>query len=231
MDLLVQFDCIGRDDDRAAALGVVVTDQRTARSIHQAGYYLGATASHHSAQLAALARALELALPLAPDRLELRCCNELLVRQLTGAASVALGDTEQLEQIVMNLLQVDSWQIGLVEPQDNQPARQLAQRAVDEAGDITDLHHEDAPQQQQRQFTGVPQWTVTLTENPGPDCPAGCAAGRAYPFGPDVPAGLCVHAAIVALTDGPMVWPDPAQTRMTTVCPHCQVPVEIQRVE
>jgi ribonuclease HI len=231
MDLLIHFDCVGLDEAGTAGLGVVITDRRTARAIHEVGCYLGPCGSPHGAQIAALVRALEMALPLQPERLELRCCNELLVRQLTGGASVAIGDSAPLEQAVMQLLRVDSWQIGLADPADNQRARQLAQQAVDEAGDVTALHHDDAQQQQRRDHTGVPQWTLTLAEDPGPDCPAGCAARRAYPFGPDVPGGLCVYAALVGLTDGPLVWDDPQQRRMTSVCPQCEVPIEIDRVD
>ena len=227
-DLTVHFACVTRAGTGASACGMVVTDPRTARPIHEAGLYLGDCASAQDAAFAGLLRVLEAIKSLGPDNVELRCANEWLVRQLTGASPIdQTGQMELYEQIIGHLLKLDSWSIGLVDAADNRPAADLAERAVTDAAGVTDLDAEQARRRHHEQHTGVPQWTVELLDEPGADCPAGCPPRRRYAFGPDTPAGFCVHAALVALTDGPLTWTDPKQRRMTTLCPHCDAALQI----
>ncbi len=231
-ELTVQFSCLFQGRTGPASCGIVVFDHRSARSIHEAGYYLGDLPSHQAAMFSALLKALEVAMPLNPASLDLRCSNELLVRQLTGAAAVGRDDEVDLyEQSLAALLRLDTWQIGLIDPTENQRAAELAQRAMGEAGEVAELDAETASRLHERRHTGVPQWTVELLEDPGAQCPARCEAGRAYAFGPDTPAGLCVHAALVALTDGPLVWTDPEQRQMTSLCPRCEVALRLRLVD
>jgi len=212
---------------REACPGVII-NQTTARPVHEAGYYLGPTASAQAATFATLLKALEVALPLDPGRIELHCANELLVRQVTGQAAPGGDDELDLyEQSLGALLRLDSWQIRATEPAEVQRANDLAGHALHQAEDVHDLHVDDSTVRHRREHTGVPQWTVELLEDPGADCPARCVSGKRYAFGPDTPAGFCVHAAIVAMTDGPLTWPDPDQRRMTTSCPHCDTPLRI----
>jgi hypothetical protein len=232
MDLIVHFDCLVAQAAGPAACGVVVIDHNAARPVHEAGYYLGDQPSVSAANLAALVKSLEVVCTMGPGRVDLRCPDELLIRQVTGASPVVDGDQAPVfNQIVRALLRLDNWQISFADRDEYRRPTELAERAMNEAGEVTDLHAEDARRLHHQSHTGIPQWTVTLLEAPGADCPARCQAGAKYPFGPDVPAGLCVHAALVALTDGPLVWDDSDQTRMTTVCPHCDVPIEINRVD
>ncbi|MFA7236946.1 MAG: reverse transcriptase-like protein [Phycisphaeraceae bacterium] len=241
MDLILQFDHLVRGPRHATAVGIVITDAQAARAIHEAGHDLGDQPTPQAAALAALLKSLQVVAPLRPDTLELRCCNELLVRQITsgGAAcgtsgvSGGGGETSEAaiyEQVLALLLRIDSWRMTLIEPADNRRAYELAERAFAEGGPVTDLHHHDSRQLHHSAHTGIPQWTVELLEHPGHDCPAHCTAGKKYPFGPDLPGGFCVHAAIVALADGPMTWSDPDQKQMTTYCPHCETPLRITRV-
>lgn len=231
MDLVVQFDCVTQGRAGPAACGIVVIDAQTARTVHEAGYYLGESPTPQVAQFETLSRSLDLAASLAPDRLDLRCANELLIRQVTGASPINDEREQSLfEQMVVALLRFDSWQIGLMGEEDDRRPAELAERALTEAGEVVELHHEQAKTEQHESHTGVPQWTVRLMEPPGAGCPARCKAGVAYPLGPDTPAGLCVHAAQVAITDGPLYWADDQQQRMTSVCPVCEVPLQIDRI-
>ena len=227
-DLTIQFECLTRGGGAEAACGVVITDPRTARAIHEAGYYLDPAPTVQAAGFAALLKAMEVAEAMTPESLDMRCGNELLVRQLTAQATVT--DEREMtlfEQAITALLRLDSWRITAVDSDELRRASDLAQRALDECGGVSELHADDAARLHGQQHTGVPQWTVTLLEHPGDACPARCEAGRRYAFGPDTPAGFCVHASIVALTDGPLTWTDPDQRSMTTVCPHCDTPIRI----
>ncbi|MHB1157825.1 MAG: reverse transcriptase-like protein [Phycisphaerales bacterium] len=232
MDLILQFDHLVRGPRHATAAGIVITDAHAARAIHEAGHDLGDQPTPQAAAPAALLQALRIVEPLRPDTLELRCCNELLVRQITSGSVVSGGAEAAIyEQVLALLLRIDSWRITLIEPADNRRAYELAERAFAEGGPVTELHHNDSRQLHHSAHTGIPQWTVELLA-PASDepCPAHCVIGKKYPFGPDLPGGFCVHAAIVALTDGPMTWSDPDQKQMTTYCPHCETPLRITRV-
>jgi ribonuclease HI len=229
MDLSIEFASIIRARDGPSACGVVITDRTTARAIHASGHDLGTQPSAQAALLAALDQALDLAGPLEPQTVELRCASELLVRQITGRSPVADVPASRFESITRKLLGLDSWRITAADAAQMHRAQALAERALAEAGPVTELNPGDAAKRQQQRHTGVPQWTVELVGEPHA-CPAGCCAGQRFAFGPDTPAGLCVHAAVVALTDGPMAWLSPDQQSMTTLCPHCECTIRLQRV-
>ncbi len=227
MDLTIDFASVTRAGD--SACGIVITDRRSARTIHETGHDLGTRPAAQTALMAALDQALDAAAPLQPESIELRCASELLVRQITGQSPVDDQANDLFETVTLKLLGVDSWRLVAVEAGEVRAAESLAERALAEAGSVTDLQPDTAAQRQQERYTGIPQWTIEFLDEPG-DCPAGCRAGQRFAFGPDTPAGLCVHAAIVALTDGPMIWEEPEQQQMTTLCPHCDTPLRIRRV-
>lgn len=230
-DLIVQFASTTRPETGASACGVIVTDARSARPIHESGDYLGDCPSAQDAAFAGLLKVLETLVPLSPESVELQCTNEWLVRQVTGAAPIeSPAQIDLYEQVIGHLLRLDSWRISVSDVQEIQRAVDLAERAVTDAAGVSDLDVESAAQTQHEKHTGIPQWTVQLLDDPGPDCPARCRTDRKYAFGPDMPAGFCVHAGIVALTDGPLTWTDPQQKRMTTVCPHCDATLRIDLV-
>lgn len=231
MNIAVHFTVAVRAAEQAATCGVVIVDQASARPIHEAGYNLPWPGSAHAVAVAALIQALQAACELHPQTIDIRCDNELLVRQMTGGAST--GDptvNELIERASLLLLQTDTWRIGTLEPGQGRRPGELAERAMQEATTVTDLDPQQAATRHGRASTGVPQWTVALLEEPGPDCPARCRADHRYPLGPDTPAGLCVYAATAALNDGPLHWTDPEQEQMTTFCPECEVPLRITRV-
>lgn len=230
-DLIVQFASTTRPETGASACGLIVTDARSARAIHESGHYLGDCRSAQDAAFAGLLRVLETVESLSPDTVDLQCTNEWLVRQVTGASPIDSPEQIELyEQVIGHLLRLDSWRISVTEPRAIQRSADLAERAVADAAGVTDLDVDAAARAHQQRHTGIPQWTAQLLEDPGPDCPSRCQADRKYAFGPDLPAGFCVHAGIVALTDGPLTWPDPQQKRMTTVCPHCDVTIRLDVV-
>lgn len=230
MHLTARFDCVRHEHHTDAACGLILFDQATARTIHETGCYLGKTHSPHHALLLALLRMLDLALPSKPQRLELACTSELLIRQITGELPISdPAERDLVEQAMAMLLKLDIWQISLTDDADRAQVSDLARRALLEACDVNDLDLQTSDLRHHPDHTGVPQWTIELLEDPGDQCPARCNSGRRYAFGPDTPAGLCVHAAIGALIDGPLCWPDPDQQRMTTSCAHCGTPLRIER--
>lgn len=210
---------------------MVIVDQATARPIHQSGHVIPAGGSVHRQALQGLITSLDQAAALKPQRVDLCCDNEELVEQITAGRFIESDAQGWLEQALRLLLSFDQWQIKADPEQLERRCAELADQAVSSGAAVDQLTADQAHRRQSESQTGVPQWTVELLEEPGADCPAGCKAGRKYPFGPDVPQGLCVHATEVALTDGPLHWDDPTQQRMTTYCPHCEAPMRIVRVD
>lgn len=222
--------------------GVVVTDVATARPVHESGHVLEAGGEGEAGYLALL-RALEQIEPLEATDVELRCDSQALVDQLVGGGATE-GDAavEALfEQAMMRLLRIGLWRIRCVEAGQLQRPAELAEVAAGEAatsaagdgsGGVVELDAEDVKRQRERsQAAGVPRWTVEFAEDAGPRCPADCRAGQRFGFGPDTPPGFCVHAMAAVVEDGPLAWQDPQQRRMFTLCPHCDVPIDIERVD
>ena len=83
--------------------------------------------------------------------------------------------------------------------------------------------------QQPRQVS--PRWTAEFVDPPADGCPARCAAGTVYRFGPGAPGGMCIHAAAVVFDEGPLVWDDPKQREDITFCPRCRAKIRIQRTD
>ncbi|MBI1373827.1 MAG: reverse transcriptase-like protein [Phycisphaera sp.] len=232
MDLVLQIDLASDRHGSRYACGIVVTDNHTARTLHEVGHVIDEASSVLAADFAALHHGLELIAPMQPDTLEIRCVSQALVEHLTGIATpsdTALQAT--LQRVLEQLLQIDNWQFTRVDREAKSRSVQLANSALVDDDDVVAMEPVVAEKRQRREHTGVPQWTVELLEDPGVDCPARCVARRKYPFGPDVPAGFCVHAARVVLTDGPLTWTDPDLSAMTTLCPHCDVSMRIQCVD
>ena len=238
MDLTLHIMSVLDEPGERCACGVVLLDATAARAVHEGGYLLGAMPGPHAGDFHALIRALELAAPLSPERVDIRCGSQRLVNQVTGVEPCDEADLAPLfEQALQRLLMIDNWQIGRIGKAERERPERLARAALDSGRDVVDLDREEAPRRQRREHTGVPQWTVELLDEPGAAgesetaCPARCHAGVRYAFGPDTPAGFCVHATSVSLLDGPLNWPDPTQRRMTTICPHCEIPLRIEMVE
>jgi ribonuclease HI len=228
LDLIIHFASRYNDADASGACGIIAINRTTARCVQASGSYLAGIDNPDAAAWTALDRALDLAQSLEIERVELRSANRELVEQITGSRAVEPACESMHEMAMCRLLQLDDWQIKY--DSEDTRAGELADQALACRGELDQLSTDDATRQQHVQHTGVPQWTVTLLEEPGPDCPARCRANQPYPFGPDTPAGLCVHAAQTALLEGPMAWSDPDQQRLTTVCPWCEVPIRIERV-
>ncbi len=231
MNLTIEYDWRAAPDGLRRACGVVVIDADAARPVHEAGYLLPDAGDDESAALGGLLVLLDRVAPLKPRRLDLRCADRRLVDQITTGAAVGREAGPLFDLAMRRLLQLDNWQISLQDDERIRRAAHLSEQALNADADVVAVDLTESPRQHKRQYTGVPQWTVKLLEDPGPHCPARCGAGRKYPFGPDTPPGFCVYAARVALDDGPLAWSDAQQRRMTTVCPHCEAPMRIERVD
>ena len=228
MELVVEIETVS-DEAGRAAYAFIVTDTDSARAVHEAAH----PAEHRDEMLVAyeaLGRVLELLRDERPQVAQIHCTSRDLVDQITGTAVAEGKAAAMYEAAMMQLLKLDSWSLSARDRGENRRALQLAQEALADGGDIVSLDIDEAASRQQQRYTGVPQWTVELLDEPGEACPARCRAATRYPFGPDTPAGFCVYAAAVARADGPMSWSDATQQRMTTMCPHCDMPLRIVRV-
>lgn len=230
MNLIAHIDTAVDASGATFAGGVVVIDGATARAIHEGGYALDGS-STHEAVYDALLRTLEIVEPMGATALDVRLTSQRVVNQVTGVEPVEDdGLAERFERVLGALLRIDTWKIGFDREAPPRTAA-LAGAALRASADVVELDPESAAERQNREHTGVPQWTAELLEEPGIDCPARCHEAIRYAFGPDVPAGMCVYATRVVLSDGPLGWNDAKQTRMTTVCPHCDVPIQIELVK
>lgn len=214
-----------------AAAGIVAVDPHRARTIHESGRDLGTFNSAQEAAAAGLERAIDVAERIGPDSVAIRCDNELLVRQVTGAAEANdEGLSERLNRVMFALLRLSGWHIAVAEPTETRRANELAQQTIEE-GEVGAGEAAAEPTETEAAGAASPEWTAMLLSEPGPRCPAKMKAGQRYPFGPDTPAGFCIHAAEAALTDGPPHWPDADQRRMSTLCPHCDAPIQLERTD
>ncbi|MAE60014.1 MAG: hypothetical protein CMJ49_01510 [Planctomycetaceae bacterium] len=230
MDYTLYIHITSPHPGRPLACGIQIIDDDAARPIHESGSPLTDTEDRHAAAFDALNHALDLIVPLPAQRVALCCDNELLTQQVTGATPITIPAlAERFNQTMNRLLRLHAWQINTVDSPPIARATELADAAARQGHTIEPITFDQADHRREP-HTGVPQWTVTCLEDPGARCPAPPTPHTRYPFGPDTPAGLCVHAARAALDDGPLHWPDPNQQRMTTVCPHCHAPIRIERV-
>lgn len=232
VDLTIFVSCRYVASEGQAAAGIVAVDEHRARAIHESGRELGVLGSAQEAAAAALERAIDVAEQFKPDSVAIRCDNELLVRQVTGAAEPGdAASRDRLGRVMVALLRLSGWHISVAEPSEARRSSELAQQAI-EAGEVS-VAVEDAEGggAAGERVAVSPEWTAMLLAEPGPRCPSRMKPGRRYPFGPTTPSGCCIHAAEAALTDGPPRWLEAAQRRMTTLCPHCEAPIQLQRTD
>ncbi len=225
MELRVCIDWVTDEPGRHYACGVVIVDTRTMRPIHESGHWLGAVPSDLEAAYRALLIGTEIAAAHHPENTQLRTPGgDTLANTVTGAAPVEPTLAPWHERIVSALLQLDGWYLDRLDRAEEPRAASLAQRAL---RDTQDLPNTPAPDS----TPAEPRWVVEFSTDTAPPCPKPTRMQNRYGFGPDTPAGLCVHAASAALSDGPLTWTDPAQRSMTTSCPKCGVPLSMRRVD
>jgi hypothetical protein len=145
------------------------------------------------------------------------------------------------------LLKFDLWRMGHVYREDNHRADELANMAMDRKRDVIVTDGRDFLAGQGKSLAGKvgpktgttkppaapkpddgPRWSIALTADPGPECPARCVAGTAYRFGPGTPAGFCIFAAQAIFEDSPIDWSKNHPGHDETKCTRCGVELLIQ---
>lgn len=206
------------------AAGIVICDPAAGCRLNETGRKLEAAGDERAAHYQALLAGLQAAAAMSPEELEIRCVRHELVQRITGDPGAGVEEDELHQQVMMQLLRFDIWRIVAVD------AGEL-KRPLELAGQALGLSSQQIAQAMPAAKAPIgPRWTVQLMEEPGRDCPAGCREGVAYEMSATVPAGLCIHAARAALIDGPLGWKSAEQSRMTTYCDHCDVPLQITRL-
>lgn len=234
MNALVVALSTAEGDGRWAG-GLVVTDVSAARTVHAAGQLLEEAEGSEQAAYLALLRGLSVIEALEPEDVELQCDAAGLVAQLTGDGPVQPHAEALYEQAMMRLLRLGLWRIRRVEATELSQAAELAEAALAEGGPVVEAQADAAATNGETANGQVGtesamRWVVAFAEDAGPRCPMDCRAGQRFGFGPETPAGFCVHALAAVVVDGPLAWQDPEQRRMTTTCPRCDVPLDISLV-
>lgn len=134
MRLFIASDGASRGNPGPAGAGAVLRDER-GRIVGQVCKYLGRV-TNNQAEYAALVLALEAALELGADAVEVTLDSELLVRQINGAYRVRSPQlVEPYERVRALLRRFESAQVSHVRRENNTLADKLANRAIDERAD------------------------------------------------------------------------------------------------
>jgi len=226
MNLQIHVDGGSRGNPGPAAVGVVIADAQSGKSLHEAGYFLGTT-TNNVAEYRGLLRALRLAIPLEPDATIIHSDSQLMVRQITGEYRVKSDAIRPLhEQAQSLLLQLGGWQIKHVRREQNKRADELVNEAMDAGQDVITIDLSAGQAQDLDDAEGepakFPTWTLRFDEATGDACPAPCRAGETYEFGPTTPNGLCIFAARAAFAMVPALTGDrPTIPDCELICPRC----------
>jgi ribonuclease HI len=216
----------------------------------EAGYFLGKL-TNNVAEYRALIRGVEAAIAVKPDEVRIYSDSELLVRQITGSYRVKSPDLQPLyAQAQALLLRLDSWQICHVYREQNRRADELANLAMDARKDVivqgagaNAAAEAEAPvgtgaapaPTKTRTAKGAaasragktPRWTATFERAPGASCPAPCAPGREFTFGPTTPEGFCLYAAQAVLEELPLRGRAENDSPTSANCDRCGAPVRL----
>lgn len=138
MGLVIHVDGGSRGNPGPAAAGVVIADD-SGNPVLEAGYFLGRM-TNNAAEYSALIRALEYVGQRGADAVSIHSDSELLVRQITGEYRVKSADLAPLfERVQVLLLRIPCWNIRHVRRELNRRADELANKAMDAAGDVIDF--------------------------------------------------------------------------------------------
>lgn len=205
MNLSVHIAFRGGELGTDRVCGITISNTATGEAVRELSYIVARGDSAAAAQYNGLLRAIDAVTPLRPEEVEFHSPSQQLVNQIIGAEAIgdaALGSLHQ--RAMMGLLKLDSWHIT----HEKRAAEQTAEMPI------------------ARQPRVVHRWTARFTASGGPACPLPPAEGKLYAFGPGTPSGLCVHAAEVILSEGPLYWPtDQAEGEIT--CPTCGASIQV----
>ncbi|MEX0775914.1 MAG: ribonuclease HI family protein [Phycisphaeraceae bacterium] len=239
MRLRIHIDGGSRGNPGPAAVGIVIQDPDTSASLLEAGYFLGRT-TNNVAEYRGLLRALEGAIKLGADEAEIISDSELMVRQMRGDYRVKSPDLKPLYDQARHLLgKLKNCEIRHVRREWNRRADELANLAIDAKRDVVVMSMDGLSKPSAAPGAGSsvvaaasaqasPRWVATLQGAPGSTCPAADMKQREFVFGPTTPAGMCVHAAQVALNNAPSPGKAGANQPVTVHCDRCGVAIEIR---
>ena len=239
MNLMIHTDGGSRANPGPSAAAVIIRDADTNKTLHEAAYFLG-RATNNVAEYEGLIRALKIARQLGAKRVQIFADSELMVRQTTGQYRVKSAELKPLAQQAQSLLlKIDTWRIEHIPREQNREADQLVNRALDAGHDIQGSDSEQGGQTSasagRKTKRTMPKnqtgWTVKFLKAPPKACPARCPKGSVFRFGPDTPAGFCIHAAQAVFDENPVLWSQVARTQSQTHCPHCDAPLSIERIQ
>ncbi len=213
MNLCIYIDGGARGNPGPAAAGVTIHAGDPSKPLHEAGYFLGHT-TNNIAEYKGLLLALSIAVQMGADQVSVHSDSQLLVQQILGKYRVSSPALKPLHERANKLLQpFAKWKITHVRREYNRRADELANMAMDQRDDVivTTVPKDVAAGElaQSGQDAGAeehatvtpPSWSVQLSTDPGPVCPARQPAGRSYHFGSTTPEGFCIYATRAVLED------------------------------
>jgi len=133
--LIIHTDGASRGNPGQAGCGFVIKNSE-GQTVLARGCYIGKT-TNNIAEYTALQKALDAAIELGADEIEIFSDSELMVKQITGQYRVKNANIKPLYSACMELLnQFDSWKIQHVYRSENARADALANKAIDAKSDI-----------------------------------------------------------------------------------------------
>jgi ribonuclease HI len=129
MSMVIYTDGVSRGNPGPAAIGAIIKDKQ-GKLIASISQSIGLT-TNNQAEYRAIITALEKALSLGADRVDIRSDSELLVRQINGQYRVKKSTLKPLHQKVRQLLdQLEGFSIRHIPREQNSEADRLANNAL-----------------------------------------------------------------------------------------------------
>jgi ribonuclease HI len=237
MNLTIHIDGGSRGNPGPAAAGVCILDADTGRLLHESGIYLG-RATNNVAEYRGLLHALDIAGRLGGRQLHIHTDSQLMARQIRGEYRVKSPDLLPLFEKASRQLQAfPRWTIQDVRREQNQRADALVNQALDAKADVvadanpaadppsTGGH---APSPAPAAMSSAHWFEARFPAATGKACPAPTGKGSVYPFGPTVPAGLCLYAARAILDAGLLDADGGRHVQRRARCPRCDAAIELR---
>ncbi len=213
MELRIFVDGGSRGNPGPSGAGIVIQDAATSAPLYEAGVFLGHL-TNNVAEYRGLIRALEEAVALKPQAVEINSDSQLMVRQLEGQYRVKAPQLKPLyDQAIALLRKLPKVTIEHVMREHNFRADELANLAMDARRDVVvesmkGFASSSASKTKPSPTTASPaaepapskpaRFVAEVHNTRSPRCPARDGETR-FAFGDTTPAGMCVHAAHAVL--------------------------------